>query len=239
MLPTLQMLPITLRHHFDFGAERGLVGDDLIRAEAWDALRTQTSGPFALPADRDAWEAAADNPALHARAEALSTWLDELSVGRLASYGVGAGGLELWLHRLAPARQLVVTEYAPETVARLGHHFEGVEVRAHDLLADPPVEADLHLFHRVDTEFDNRQWRAIVGRFADLRVLLVAAEILGPRALVNELRTRLTRRTSSRAGWLRNRAAFRALWRTTHAATPARIGDLECWLLTPIRPGPA
>jgi hypothetical protein len=240
MLPTLQMLPITLRHHYDFGAERGLVGDDLIRPEAWDALRTQTSGPFALPADRDVWEAAADNPALRARAEVLSRWLDELGVRRLASYGVGTGGLELWLHRLAPARQLVVTEYAPETVARLGRHFQGVEVRPHDLLADRPVEkADLHLFHRVDTEFDNRQWRAIVGRFADVRLLLVAAEILGPRALVNEMRTRLTRRTSSRAGWLRNRPAFRALWRTTHAATPARIADLEGWLLTPIRPDSA
>ena len=139
MLPTLQMLPITLRHHYDFGAERGLVGDDLIRPEAWDALRTQTSGPFALPADRDAWESAADNPALRARAEVLSRWLDELGVGSLASYGVGTGGLELWLHRLGPARQLVVTEYAPETVARLAQNFQGVEVRAHDLLADPPV----------------------------------------------------------------------------------------------------
>lgn len=235
MLPTRQMLPITVRHHFDFGAERTLVGDDLIRPEAWDALRTQTSGPFALPSECRAWEAAADNPAVRARAQALSRLLDQERVQRLASYGVGAAVLELWLHRLAPDRQLVVTEYAPETVARLRRHFDGVEVRAHDLLADPPLEADLHLFHRVDTEFDNRQWRAIVGRFADARMLVIAAEILGPGALINEIRTRLTHRSASRAGWLRNRAAFRTLWRTTHSATPVRITDLEGWLLTPIR----
>ena len=239
MLPTRPMLPITLHHHYDFGADRGLVGDDLIRPEAWDALRIQSSGPFALPAQRDAWVAAADIPALRMRAEALSRSLDELGVVRMASYGVGTAGLELWLHRLAPARQLVVTEYAPETVARLAQNFQGVEVRAHDLLADPPLEAELHLFHRVDTEFDNQQWRAILGRFAGARVLLIAAEILGPGALLNEIRTRLTRRAASRAGWLRNRAGFRTLWRTTHAATPVRFADLDGWLLTPIRRGPA
>jgi hypothetical protein len=232
------MLPITIRHRFDFGADRGLVGDDLIRPEAWDALRTQTSGPFALSDDRDAWRAAVDkNSELRARAEALSRWLDEHHVERLASYGVGAAGLELWLYRLAPDRKLVVTDYAPETVARLSNHFDEADVRQHDLLADPPVEAEVHLFHRVDTEFENQQWRAVLGRFADVRLLLVATEILGPGALVREMRTRLTQRSASRAGWLRNRAAFKALWRTTHAATPLRFADLDGWLLTPIGRG--
>jgi hypothetical protein len=233
------MLPITLRHHFDFGAEHGIVGDDLIRPEAWDALRTQTSGAFALPADRQAWTAASDNPGLRARAEALNHWLDERHIRRLASYGVGTGGLELWLRRLAPDRQLVATEYAPETVARLRRNFEGVDVRDHNLLTDPPVEAGLHLFHRIDTEFDNRQWRAILRRFAAVRVLLVAAEILGAGALVHEMQTRLTHRTASRAGWLRNRSAFRTLWRATHSATPVRFADLDGWLLTPTARGRA
>jgi hypothetical protein len=89
------MLPITLRHHFDFGPEHGLVRDDLIRPEAWDALRTQTSGAIARPADRQAWRAASDNPDLRARAEALNHWLNVRHIRRLASYGVGTGGLEL------------------------------------------------------------------------------------------------------------------------------------------------
>jgi hypothetical protein len=233
------MLPVTLRHHFDFGAERDLVGDDLVRPDAWDALRTQTSGAFALPADRRAWEAAADNPAVRTRAQLLNRWLDEHRIERLASYGVGAAGLELCLHRLAPDRRLVVTEYAPQTVTRLRRHFEGVDVRTHDLLIDPPVEAEIHLFHRIDTEFDNRQWRDIFTRFAAVAVLLVAADTLDARALLNEFRTRVTRRTATRAGWLRNPAAFRTLWRTTHTATPLRFADLDGWLLTPIAPGRA
>ena len=76
-------------------------------------------------------------------------------------------------------------------------------------------------------------------RFAAVPVLLVAAETLDARALLNELRTRLTRRTAARAGWLRNRAAFRTLWRTTHSATPLRFADLDSWLLTPIAPSGA
>jgi len=229
------MLPITIRHHFDFGAQRGLVGADLVRPEAWDALRTQTSGPFALSDDCEAWRAAVDNnPELRARAEALTRWLDQHHVERLASYGVGAAGLELWLYRLAPGRKLVVTDYAPKTVARLSSHFEQADVRQHDLLADPPVEAEVHLFHRVDTEFNNQQWRAILRRFAEVRVLLVATEIIRPGALIREMRTRLTHRSASRAGWLRNRAAFKVLWSTTHTAIPLRFADLDGWLLTPI-----
>lgn len=63
-----------------------------------------------------------------------------------------------------------------------------MEVRAHDVLTDPPVEADLHLLHRVDTEFENKQWRGILDRFADVRVLFAAAEILSPGVLLGELR---------------------------------------------------
>ena len=44
---------LTVRHHFDFGADRALVGHDLVRPEAWNALRTQTRGPFALPPTRE------------------------------------------------------------------------------------------------------------------------------------------------------------------------------------------
>ena len=117
------MVRLTLPHRYDFGADSDVVGENLLRPEAWDALRTQTSGPVALPADRNAFEA--DNPTLCERAEALSTWLDQLGVGCLASYGVGTGGLELCLHRLAPAPQLVVTEYARETVARLAQKVPG------------------------------------------------------------------------------------------------------------------
>jgi len=39
---------VTVRHVVDFGEERELVGDSLVTPVSWDALRTQTDGPFAV-----------------------------------------------------------------------------------------------------------------------------------------------------------------------------------------------
>jgi muconolactone delta-isomerase len=76
-------------------------------------------------------------------------------------------------------------------------------------------------------------------RFAAERVLVVATEVATPRRLLYELLLRLRRRHLSRAGWLRTRGAFEALWRETHDARPLRLQDLDGWALTPrqVQPG--
>jgi hypothetical protein len=227
---------ITLPHYFDFGADRALVGDDLVRPEAWDALRTQTDGPFGLPANREDWERVADERRdIRDRAEAINVLLDRRGVSRLASYGVGGAPLECWLKRLAPSRELIVTEYAPATIERLRSVFPEAEVRAHDLFADPPVDADLHLFHRVDTEFTNRQWRVIFRAFRNVPVLLVATEVATLDRIAAVLKTLPgnRRRRATRAGVIRNAAAFEALWRQTHSARRVRVNDLDAWELAP------
>jgi hypothetical protein len=226
---------ITIPHYYDFGADRRLVGDDLVRPEAWDALRTRTEGPFALPATREAWERMADEREdLRERARALDAWLTEQGVRRLASYGAGGAGVELWLSRLTPERELIVTDYTPEAVERLSGLFHEADVRRHDLLADPPVDADLHLFHRIDTEFTNRQWRTLLRRFRDRTVLVVATEVATLRRILAELRALpRTRRTATRAGVIRTAGAFEALWRPTHRASRLRLHDLEAWHLVP------
>ena len=228
------LIPVTIRHYFDFGADRQLVGDDLVRPEAWDALRTQTSGPFALPATREELGRSADErPEIGERMRAIDAWLETRGVRTLASYGVGAAAPEVWLHRLRPERRLLLTDYAPETVERLGTAFPEVDVVRHDLLADAPLEADLHLFHRIDTEFTNDQWRSVLARFAHVPVLVVATEVIDLRRVLAELRARPFRRGATRAGWIRTRAAFERLWRPTHRATPLRYHDLEAWALDP------
>jgi hypothetical protein len=227
---------ITLPHYFDFGADRALVGDDLVRPEAWDALRTQTDGPFSLPATREDWEQVADERAdIRDRAKAIDALLESRGVSRLASYGVGGAPLECWLKRLAPDRELIVTEYAPATVERLRSVFPEADVRAHDLFADPPVDAAIHLFHRVDTEFSNQQWRSIFSAFRNESVLLVASEVATSERVVAVLKSlpgsRLRRAT--RAGVIRNAAAFEALWRKTHVGRRVRVNDLVAWELEP------
>jgi hypothetical protein len=224
---------LTVRHRFDFGSDRELVGDDLVRPEAWDALRTRTSGPFALAGTREAWERAADErPELEARARRLEAVFARHDAHRLASYGVGGATLECWLKRMAPDRDLVVGDYAPATIERLRPIFPEAECVVHDLSADPPLDADLHLFHRVETEFDNAQWREIFERFSSASIVFVAAGELDLRGALNEVRKGL-RPGHARAGWARTRAAIEALWRRTHEGVPVDAGDLPAWELRP------
>ena len=95
------------------------------------------------------------------------------------------------MERLGPERRLLLADYAPETVERLRELFPAAEVYRHDLLADPPLPADVHLFHRVDTELTDDEWREALRRFAGERVLVVATEVATSRRLVQELLLRL------------------------------------------------
>jgi hypothetical protein len=225
---------ITIGHYYDFGSARPVVGDDLVRPETWDALRTKTAGPFAIAATREQLEAEADaRLEIAARARAIDSWLAEVDARTVASYGVGAAVLELWLHRLRPRRRLVLTDYAPETVTRLGGLLPEVEVRIHDLLVDPPLDADAHLFHRIDTELTDDDWGDVLRRFGSERVLVVATEVATLPRLARELLLRARRKGLTRAGWLRTRDAFEALWAETHEARPLAVNDLQGWELTP------
>jgi hypothetical protein len=98
---------VTIRHYFDFADDRAIVGADLVRPEAWDALRIQTNGPFGLPSTRAQWERIAEGQTdIARRAEQIDSWLERHGVRTLASYGVGVAIPELWLHRLRPERRL-------------------------------------------------------------------------------------------------------------------------------------
>jgi hypothetical protein len=225
---------ITLKHRFDFGHDRDLVGDDLRRPEAWDALRTRTTGAFALPDDRAEWERVADEHSeIAERARWIHAWLREHQAGSLASYGVGAAVLELWLMRIDPGMDLAVTEYASATVERLRRVFPEASVLEHDLLRGAPVGAEVHLFHRIDTELDNSNWKAVFERFAEERVLFLTQPASG-RLLFAELRKSIVTRHTTEAGFVRNRAALEALWSETHVATgPFPVGDILAWALEP------
>lgn len=225
---------LTVRHSFDFGADRELVGDDLVRPESWDAVRLQTNGPFALSADRAEWEAQAEAaPQLTARAEAIVRWVRSVGARRVVSYGVGTAMLEYHLRRIDQDLQLTITDYAPETVQRLKSLFAELEVRHHDLRSDGPLDTDVHLLHRVDSELSDGEWLGLLGRFRGERLLVVATEVADVQRVLLELLLRARRRGATRAGWLRTRDAFEALWRPTHDARQIRIVDLWGWDLAP------
>jgi hypothetical protein len=230
------LVRVTLRHYYDFGAERAIVGDDLVRPEAWDRLRTETTGVFAIPPTREEFVRTAEGRAdIAGRARAIDAWLEARGADVVASYGVGGAALEWWLHNLHPQRTLVVTDYGQGTVQRLVETFPEVVVRHHDLRRDEPLAADVHLFHRIDTELSNREWHEVFTRFAGVPILVVATEVLDLRRVLLELRARrrMRRRRATKAGFIRSRAAFEALWRPTHTSQPIRMHDLHGWELRP------
>jgi len=236
VVSVLPLLRVTIRHYYDFGMDRAIVGDDLVRPDAWDRLRTQTSGVFAIPPTREEFVRTAEGRAdIAGRARAIDSWLERQGARVVASYGVGGAALEWWLHKVRPRRKLIVTDYGEATVQRLAETFPEVDARLHDLSRDHPLAADVHLFHRIDTEFGNREWQEIFTRFARVPILVVASEVLDLRRLLLELRLRrrMKLRHATKAGLIRSRAAFEALWRPTHASQPARMHDLDGWELLP------
>lgn len=219
--PNLQGMRLTIPHYFRLPIDLGL--DD---AEGWDALR-MTPSPFAVPATRAEWEHAADaRPELAARAEVIASVAEGLGADVVASYGVGAALMER--HLVGRVDRLVCSDYTPETMRRVRDYLPAAEVKVHDLMADPPLDADLHVFHRVDTEFTDAQWHELLSRFP-APVLFAISELAGPKAVVREAITRL--RGGKEVGWLRNEAAFRALVPERFSVQRLRIGDLPGFLL--------
>jgi hypothetical protein len=229
---------LTIPHLVDLGADAATFGRRLDGAAAWDALRTGTSGPFALPADREAWERAADEqPQMRERMAAVATEISSLGVSEVTSYGVGTAMPEVWLRRVAPELRLTLTEVAEGNLARLREAFPELAIAGHDLTRDPPAGAGAALFHRIDTEFGNRTWRRVFRRFADRPVVVVATDVLSPERARIEIRQLPYRWRArwQRAGWSRTAGAFESLWRATHEGERRRFGDLEGWVLRPRR----
>jgi hypothetical protein len=224
---------LAITHRFDFGDDAAVVGDALRGSVAWDALRTRSAGPFALPATADELAARAVSSAARARAAALGAILEREGWTSVASYGAGTAVVEAALLRAAPRLRLVLTEFAPATVARLAQLLPEAAVVPHDLRRDEPVAGvDVHLLNRVDTELDDAAFAQAVERFSTVPVIVVATELLTPRAVVRELLTR--RRPGARAaGLVRSRGAFEAIFRATHTLERIRVDDLDGWLLRP------
>lgn len=225
---------LTLPHRYDFGADADVIGEELLRPEAWDRVRLRTKGPFSIASDRDELEGQADRrPEIETRMRAVDAVLRDRGSRRVASYGVGGALAELWLLRIDPLRRLLVTDYAPKTVERVRELLPEAEVSRYDLLLDAPLDADVHLFHRIDTELDNRRWRQVYERFRRETIVVVAGEVLPPREIPRQLISAIRNRHVTAAGWTRTIPAFESLWRRTHRSTHAVFGDRDGWVLDP------
>ena len=224
---------ITIPHFYDFGQQGAELGDALNTPQAWDSLRTGSPGAFAMATDCDAWEQQSrQNSIVRTRAKDLCNELATLGARSLASYGVGGAILEYWVRELSPDLALTITENAPATLSRLELFFPEAAVALHDILNEDPVSADVHLLHRIDTEFSNDELSRIIARLQNETVIVIATRLLDLRAVLGELRQRL-KPGATRAGLQRTRAVFEETWRDSHAIERHSFGDLEGWILTP------
>lgn len=220
---------VTIGHTFDFRADRERVGGRLTLPEAWDAARA-TNGAFGLPDSRAEWERRADLPELRQRASAIVDIARGLDARSICSYGVGTGSLELNLHRVAPDLAITCTDYAPRATERLQLLFPEATVVVHDLSAQDPPAADIHLMSRIDTELDAAAWKQALARFTQ-PVLLVPVLLLDVNTFMRELARRVLKPRATRAGWLRSEDALRALWADTHRDERIAVADMPAFLL--------
>ena len=220
---------VTIAHTFDFRDDRELIGAELTLPGAWDAARS-TDSAFGLPDSRVEWEQRSDQPELRRRAEAIADVAHRLEVQSICSHGVGTGGLELNLHRAAPEVAITCTDYAPRATERLQRLFPEADVVVHDLAAQDPPAADLHLMYRIDTELATAMWKQVFSRFAQ-PVLMVPVLLLDVDTFVRELARRVLKPRATRAGWLRSEDALRALWDETHDAERIEVADMPAFLL--------
>ncbi len=205
------------------------LGAALEGQEAWDAIR-DAEGPFELPKTRAAWEAAAQaRPDLAARARDLAALASGVDARSICSYGVGNALLELHLSQLLPDVDLTCTEFAPRTAARLRELFPEARIVEHDLLRDQPVDADLQLLHRVDTEFDDAQLEVVL-RCHTRPVVLVVTGILDWPTLRSERRLRKMP-DAIPAGYVRTLPALERVWKASHDAEGITIGELRGYVL--------
>lgn len=150
----------------------------------------------------------------------------------MCSYGVGVAYLERNLLLAAPELELTCTDFAPRAVERLRGLFQEATFVLHDLRTDPPLDSDLHLFHRLDTEFSDDEWPEVFARFR-APVLVVATELLGLRNIARELLAFVRHPRASKAGWIRSEDALRALWSASHEDRRVELYDLPGYVLTP------
>lgn len=218
---------LTLQQRYDF---QGELDGSLAGAQAWDQLRS-SSGPFRMARDATDLQAMlAERPDLSERAELIAWVAGDLGAQTVASYGVGSALMEARLAELVP--HLVVTDFAPETVETLRRLLPQATVEQHDLLRGRPVDAELYVMHRIDTEFRRRQWRRILRAHRRAPIVFVAGGEFPDDVMKDRLRHwREWRERGVKAGYIRTRDSIEALWARSHRSE--RREDLGGWLLTP------
>jgi len=236
---------LTLRHYYDFGDKAETIGKNLNNAPAWEALRLGKGSPdiFSIPPDAMKWrDKCLNDTLLIKRAEDILALLDP-GIKKIFSYGVGVGCLEYLLKKKNPQIILRCSDFTPQAIRYLQDIFkEADEIALFDILKGNWVSAGtdcVHLFHRVDTEFDDGEWQWIFQRMhagGVQNVLFVPSQVLTFSQIFYHLSKNLfygiSRKKITAAGYLRTSGQLQFLFRRFYSLQKTvKIGDLVGYLL--------
>ncbi len=237
-------MKLTIKHYYDFGRSRH--PEHLDNAQSWDHLRLDEKDAdniFSIPASRQQWQdKCLTRGAWQGHAQAIGRLLQS-GFRRVNSYGVGAAELECCLKHQYPSVFLQCSDYTPESLQRLREVFpEADEIICFDMFKDTWVDGNacLHLFYRIDTIFDDAQWRAVFARThaAGIQhILFVPCEFLTWRRLIRQkikyALYYLLKKPLAFAGYIRTREQLLALFAPYYRLEQSvPVGALTGFLLT-------
>jgi hypothetical protein len=241
-------MKITNKHYYCFGEMAKQIGNSLISAKSWDAIRTENNdedSPFSIPKERDLWiKKCKKNEIIEKRSEAVSSFLRKQNFKKINSFGVGVGILECNLKRKNPNIVLNCYDYTPATIKRLKEIFveaDGVEV--FDILNDKwfnDGKEALFLLHRIDTDFNDKQWKLIFAKMnlAGIEdILFIPCDVSTIKSLIREkisyfYQKFIKKSDMSFVGYLRTRDQFITLFNKYYKLEEElKINDLSGFYL--------
>jgi len=239
-------MKLTVKHYYSFGKRAENVGKNLLTKKSWDAIRIDDDNtPFSIPKNREDWiKKCLGNKEMLERARAIGIFAKEKRFKKIISFGSGACFMEYNLKNQYPDIVLECSDFSPNSVERLKSIFtEAEKIDVFDMLKDDfkNEEGVLYLFHRLDTDFSNSQWKNIFERANKAgigNVLFVPCAIDTLKSLTKTILGKwhqiiFKKSKLSFAGYLRSKGALKNLFNNYYrTAEELRIGDLTGFYLT-------
>ena len=211
-------MELTLKYYHYFGDSKEDLGGNLNTCNAWDILRTKegVQGPYYIPEDRETWQQTClSHQQLKVKAQDIVMWVKP-RFNCIYSFGVGAAYLEFLIKKDAPSLRVKCSDFTPQGIDRLKKVFiEAEEIFTFDMIRGDWKMIDpksLCLLYRVDTVFDDEQWRKVLEKMKRAGIkdaLFIPSDILTfKKVLYQQCKYaifRLLRRKMTFSGFLRSK----------------------------------
>ena len=240
-------MKLTVKHYYSFGKRAKEVGDNLISENSWDVVRIDDENlntPFSIPPKREDWiKKCISNERMLKRAEDINKFIKRKNFKKIISFGAGACFMEYNLKHQNSDIVLECSDFNPKGVLRLKEIFTEATISMFDMLHGEwkNEKGVLYLFHRIDTDFSDAEWKYIFKKMYKAgvdNILFVPCNIDTYRSLFKIQLSKwyqiiIKKNKLSFAGYLRTKDAFRSLFLNFYnLSEELNINDLTGFFLT-------